>query len=308
MKQDARVMTVTGEIAAVDLGFTLPHEHIMVDFIGARETGPHRYDRAHVVETMEPLLAELPPLGVASFVECTPMYLARDVSILVELSRRTGLKILTNTGQYKPPFLPDSTFDREAEEIAATWIAEWTDGIDGTTVRPGFIKTAVEKGMLPPVLRKTITAAAITSRETGLTVGTHCGCALAAREILTILERHGIEPCKWIFIHAQNENDHNAIVEIARRGAFIELDGIGPGTEEKHLKPLMKLLDAGYADRVLLSQDAGWYRVGEEPGGKKSSYTHLITEFLPMLARYGVEDDTARAIMITNPAAAYSIG
>ena len=308
MQHEGQIMTVTGAVEANDLGFTLPHEHVLVDFIGAEEVGPHRYDADEVIASLTPSLRELVEMGVSAFVDCTPMYLARDAEILKTLSQRTGLKIVTNTGQYKPPYLPKETFEIDAEALASRWIAEWRDGIDGTGVRPGFIKTAVEPGPLPDILRKTVAAAAITSVETGLTIGTHCGNGLAAREILTILDARTVSPEKWIFIHAQNEPDHDQLLHIAAEGAWIELDGIGAGTDEQHLVPLLKLLDAGYERQVLLSQDAGWYEVGGAPDRERKPYTYIITDFLPMLERYGLDRQLEEQIMVDNPARAYRLG
>lgn len=308
MELDGKIMTVTGPIEPEDFGFTLPHEHVLVDFVGAEEVGPHRYDSDHVVDVMQPHLESARAAGVTGFVECTPMYLARNAGILKTLAERTGIHIVTNTGQYKPPYLPEYTFSSSTQELAEQWIAEWHQGIEGTGVRPGFIKTAVEPGVLPDILRKTLSAAALTSRETGLTIGTHCGNWLAAREILIILERHRVPASKWIFIHAQNEFDRDLLLDTASRGAWIELDGIGEGTDDAHLVPLLRLLDAGFERQILLSQDAGWYRVGEEPGGEKKSYTYIVERFLPLLNRYGVNEELVDTLMVDNPARAFAIG
>ena len=162
-----QVMTVTGPITQEAMGLTLPHEHIMVDFIGAERTGKHRYDPADVIRTMQPALEELVSLGVRTFVDCTPMYLARDATVFQTLSKNTGLQILTNTGQYKEPYLPRETFELPAEAVAEKWCAEWAEGIEGTRIRPGFVKTAVNPEPLAPVQQKVIRAAALTSARTG---------------------------------------------------------------------------------------------------------------------------------------------
>ena len=302
-----KIMTVRGPIEQSEMGLTLPHEHIIVDFAGAEHAGRHRYDPADVVRTMRPLLEEVRALGVRSFVECTPMYLARDVEIFRELSDLTGLQIVTNTGQYKEPFLPAKTFRLDAEALAAEWIEEWRDGIDGTDVRPGFVKTAVNPEPLAPTQVKIIRAAGLASRATGLPIATHTGRADQARQILDILEQVGVEPERWIFVHAQNEDDMGKLCEVAGTGCWVELDGIGEDTLEKHMRPLLALLEAGHGDRLLLSHDAGWYRVGEEPGGKKKPYTTLLTAFLPAAERRGVDPETLRRITEHNPGAAYRI-
>ncbi len=302
-----RILTVTGPIDPKEMGVTLPHEHVMVDFIGAEKTGKHRYDPDDVIETMEPYLAQLTALGVRTFVDCTPAYLARDVGVLLELSGRTGLHIVTNTGEYKEPHLPQSTIEATAPDLAEGWITEYREGIDGTEVRPGFIKTAVNQGVLQAVQRKVIEAAAITSQETGLTIGTHTASGIAALEILGILDRHSVDPGKWIFIHAQVEADYDLIRIVAKRGAWIEIDGIGEGKEEQNLAPLLKLLDDGFEDQILISQDAGWYMVGEEPGAQKRPFSFLHERFLPLIKRYGVDDELIRKLTVENPARAFVI-
>jgi phosphotriesterase-related protein len=302
-----KIVTVTGAIEPDEMGLTLPHEHIIVDFIGAEDSGPHRYDRKDVVETMLPYLNEIVSLGVRSFVDCAPMYLGRDALIFKELSGRTGLNILTNTGQYKEPYLPKETFEIDAPALAAQWIKEWEEGIDGTDVRPGFIKTAVEREPLAPTQQKVIRAAAITSRETGLTVATHTGVAVPAMQVLDILEEEGVAPERWIFVHAQNEENLDSLTEVARRGPWIELDGIGENSLEKHIRPMLHLLEQGLAGRILLSHDAGWYRVGEEPGGPKKPFTSLFTHFLPLARARGVDQNTIDQITSVNPAQAYQV-
>ena len=58
------IMTVLGPIDPDALGFTLPHEHVMVDFGGAATAGSHRCDRDEVVRTMEPHLRSAMAAGV----------------------------------------------------------------------------------------------------------------------------------------------------------------------------------------------------------------------------------------------------
>jgi phosphotriesterase-related protein len=301
-------MTVTGPVEPGELGFTLPHEHVLVDFGGADVAGPGRYDRGEVARTMRPYLEEVRQQGITGFVDCSPMYLARDVRILRTLAELTGLHIITNTGQYKEPFLPPRTFQITAEELAADWVSEWEYGIDGTDVRPGFIKTAVEPVPLAPTQVKVITAAALTSRATGLTIGTHTCAAVPALEILRILDRNDVDPRKWIFIHAQGEPDHELLRLVAREGCWMEIDAIGNGQDAEQLALVLKLLDWGCESQVLLSHDAGWYTVGEPGGGTPRPYTHLVKRFIPLMQRVGVDTAIIDRLTVQNPAAAFTVG
>ena len=58
---------------------------------------------------------------------------------------------------------------------------------------------------------------------------------------------------------------------------------------------------------VLISQDAGWYSVGEERGGAFRGYDYLVTTFLPALEREGFTQDEINQLMVVNPAKAFAI-
>ncbi len=94
------VVTVTGEVSADSLGMVLPHEHVMVDFVGADKCDKSRYDADEVLRAVLPFLERAHMHGVGTLVECTPQFLARDPALLKRLSVASGLKILTNTGLY----------------------------------------------------------------------------------------------------------------------------------------------------------------------------------------------------------------
>jgi predicted metal-dependent phosphotriesterase family hydrolase len=63
---------------------------------------------------------------VKTFFDCTPAYLGRDPLQLRELSEKTGIQILINTGYFGARdnlFIPPSAFDATAEDIARAWIS-----------------------------------------------------------------------------------------------------------------------------------------------------------------------------------------
>jgi phosphotriesterase-related protein len=53
-----RVMTVKGEVSADQLGQMLPHEHILVDFVGADKVSPDRYDADEAYRIMLPYVKQ----------------------------------------------------------------------------------------------------------------------------------------------------------------------------------------------------------------------------------------------------------
>src|SRR5690606_17514772 len=64
-----RVMTVTGLIEPDEMGVTLVHEHVLVDFIGAELASPERYDADAVVAKVLPQLQRIRALGCRTLIE-----------------------------------------------------------------------------------------------------------------------------------------------------------------------------------------------------------------------------------------------
>ncbi len=92
------VETVLGPTPPGSLGVTLMHEHVLVDFIGADQVNPSRYDAQEAFEKVLPHLQQVQRLGCETLVECTPAFLGRDPRLLARLSKASGVRILTNTG------------------------------------------------------------------------------------------------------------------------------------------------------------------------------------------------------------------
>jgi phosphotriesterase-related protein len=172
------------------LGVTLMHEHILVDFVGAAQVSASRYDPEDVVRAALPRLLELKKAGCQTLVECTPAYLGRDPALLRRLSQSSGIQIVTNTGYYgaaKDKFVPEQAYKETAAQLAQRWIREVEEGIDGTGIRPGFIKIGVDAGPLTEIDRKLVQAGALCHKETGLRLHVHSGNGVAAMAILDLL-------------------------------------------------------------------------------------------------------------------------
>jgi phosphotriesterase-related protein len=306
-----QVMTVTGMIDARQMRNVLPHEHILVDFIGAEEINPPRWDREEVMTKVLPYLEEGKSAGCHTLVDCTPNYLGRDVVLLKQLAERTGLHIITNTGYYggsDNKFLPPHTFQETVEQLAKRWIKEWEEGIDATLIKPGFMKISVNPSHLSDVSLKLIQAAALTHLKTGLTIASHTGPAVPAFEQIEVLKTHKIDPAAFIWVHAQSEEDSSQYVRAAREGAWVSLDGLNDDNAGDYIKRLQHLKSENCLHRVLISHDAGWYDPGKPDGGEIRGYTVLFRKFIPALEQEGFDESQILQLIQTNPANAYAIG
>ncbi len=301
------IETVTGAIGADRLGVTLMHEHVLVDFIGADQVSPDRYDADHAFATALPHLQQARSLGCDTLVECTPAYLGRDPRLLKRLSEASGVHILSNTGYYgaaKDKHLPRHAFTETTAQLAARWVREHERGVDGTPIKPAFMKIGVDGAPLSAIDRTLVQAAALAHRATGLPIASHTGSGAAAMEELDILEQAGVPLSAFIWVHAQSERDQAFHTRAATRGAWVEFDGISPTTVARHAELVRHMKSLRLFERVLVSHDAGWYRVGEPGGGAFRPYDTLFTAFVPALKAAGFSEADIRQLLVTNPRSA----
>ncbi len=312
------IMTVNGPADPDQLGVTLVHEHILVDFIGADSTGYFRWNRDSVIARALPLVLKAKEAGVKTIVECTPEYLGRDPLLLRELSEKTGVAFITNTGYYgyNNEYLPQSFPSTDINELAEKWTGEFVNGIEGTGIRPGFIKIAVNPSdTLSLADEKIITAAALTHLKTGLTIASHTGPEKPAFAQLDILEKNGVHSSAFIWVHAQRGTIESNIMA-ARAGAWLSLDNV---RDRPNLKPGDRYSIDWYADRIaelkknllihriLLSQDSGWYDPAKPGGGKINGFTDIFEFLVPALKERGFTDADINQIFVKNPAEAFAI-
>ena len=298
------IETVRGPVAADRLGVTLMHEHVLVDFIGAAQVSPSRYDANAAFHAVLPHLHHVKRLGCSTLVECTPACLGRDPRLLRRLSEASELHILSNTGYYgaaNDKHLPAHAFDETAEQLAARWIRESERGIDDTGIKPAFMKIGVDQSPLSAVDAKLVRAAALTHRETGLVIASHTGSGAAALEELDLIEGAGVPASAFIWVHAQSERDTSFHARAARRGAWVEFDGLSQASVTHHVELVRFMKEQGLLGHVLLSHDAGWYRVGEPGGGQFRSYDTLFTTFIPALKAAGFADAELRQLLVAQP-------
>ena len=306
----SQVMTVLGPIRAKELGATLPHEHIFLDFIGAAEVSKERYDPDEIFETTLPYLEQVKDLGCDTLVECTPAYIGRDALLLKRLARESGLHLLTNTGYYgagQNKFLPRHALTESADELAARWLTEWKDSIEGTGVYPGFIKIGVDGGRLSDTHRKLVRAAARTHLASGLTIAAHTGDGVAAIDELQTLKAEGVAAGAFIWVHAQNERDTEVHARAVELGAWVEFDNVSTKNVPRHVAMVQAMKKRGFLNRVLVSHDAGWYEIGKPNGGEFRPYDTMFKEFLPALKDAGFTHEEIQQLLVLNPREAFTI-
>ncbi len=308
-KPTPTVQTVRGPIAAHALGRTLPHEHVLVDFVGADLVSPSRYDPLAVFEKTIPYVRRAAELGFQTIFEATPDFLGRDAHLLARLSEASGIHFVTNTGLYgarQNKFIPPYAHHESAEQLSRRWIAEAEHGIGETGIRPGFIKSGVDPDpTLSPLHEKLVRAGALTHAATGLTFAVHTGRGPGLPQ-LTLLREHGVAPAAFVWVHAHGARDDD-LFAAAELGAWLSFDGLNQPTLSRHLHLCTTMKARGHLGQILISHDAGWYDPAKPEGGPFRNYELLSAAFLPLLSENGFTAAEIDQLTIQNPANAFAV-
>ena len=306
-----RIHTIKGAVEPERLGLVLPHEHLFTDLRGPSVPGYAQGDEDAVLKLLKPHLDEASALEVTALVECSTLGVGRNLRILQRLAADSAIQIVAPTGVYRDAYIPESLREVSEDFLADLWTKELTEGIDGTSIRAGFIKLAMsDDGPLPLEVRN-LRAAVKASQRTGAVIGSHTVGGKVARQEIDVLEESGLDLHRFIWIHAQTEPDTSILLEASRRGAYVELDSVGAPyqVQEELVDKVLALIGAGYIDHILLSHDAGWYnpaRADGLPDGGFRGYTALVRDFIPTLLSRRVTEAQVKQITVDNPAQAFA--
>jgi phosphotriesterase-related protein len=308
-----RLDTVCGPVGAESLGFTLPHEHLVYAMTGWQLDHVGHVPRREQVESCVEAVAAAHELGVTALFDLTVPELGRDVDLLAEVSRRTGVHIAGATGLYAR--YPVTYFvRRSAAEIAEFFIHELVHGVGETGIRPALVKCAVDPPPFAEFSVRVLEAAAQAHRATGAPVVVHVEPG-AQVEALHLALLSGIAPGRLVIAHAES-TDLDLVLPIVEAGAFAGFDRFGYHhtlSDEERLAVLLELVRRGFQGRIQLSHDQITVFLGRD--GLRATWidrsrdwhlTHLPRDILPRLRAAGLDDQTIRTLTVENPAALFS--
>ena len=303
--------TVNGLVEAEALGLILPHEHLFTDLRGPTVADYARGDPAAVCDVVGPHLTAAAASGVTALVECSTVGVGRNLNVLQALAEFTSIHIVAPTGVYRDAYIPASLRDLNEHELSDLWTHELTEGMEGTSVRAGFIKLAMSDDGPTPLEVRNLKAAARASQNSGAAIAVHTIGGKIARQEMAILEEAGLELERFIWVHAQTEPDISILKEVAQRGAYVELDTVGAPfqVQEELLATAMVMIESGLIEHLLLSHDAGWYNPASPDGSPENGYrgyTALTTAFIPALFERGLSERQIRQITHLNPVRAFA--
>ena len=337
--RSGRVMTVRGPVEAQELGVTLMHEHILndcqcwwhapkapqrehlaegavrIEILGELRQDPF-VNKHNIKLDDEPLaIAELRAFiaeGGRTVVEPTCQGIGRDPAALRRIAQATGLNIVMGAGYYLASSHPQRVAAMSADDIADEIVREALHGADSTDVKIGLIGEVGVSSDFTPEEQKSLRGAARAQVRTGLPLMVHLpGWFRLGHRVLDIVAEEGGDLRHTILCHMNPSHDDLSYqTELAARGAFIEYDMIGMDffyadqqvqcpSDEEAARAIVKLIERGCLDRILLSHDVFLKMMLTRYGG--NGYAYILRHFLPRLKRHGLDDATIARMMLDNP-------
>ena len=309
----SQVNTVLGPIDSSELGFTLSHEHITLGAAGAAAAYPGFQDRQAIADAAAAALSEAYAGGVRAIIDVTTFDLGRDVALMQEVSRRSGVHAIPCTGNHLA--VPRIFWGAPVDRVAALFIREITEGIENTGVKAGIIKVASDRGGVTENEEIVLRAAARASNATGTRISTHTWSPDRVGEQQTrILKEECVDLNRVYIGHSNDDIDLGYLTGLLEQGVWLGLDrypgGRIPGTPkwEERTAVVKRLIDAGWAHRLMLSHDHSTPMVQPSPELRRErerfnpdGYLFITRNVLPRLRELGAADADIQAMMVDNP-------
>ncbi len=304
----AKINSVLGSIDTNELGFTLMHEHVLVMSWSMRQAFPGWLDRDAFLQKAVSDLRATGKAGVATLVDVTPINLGRDIHLVREVAEKSGMQIIAATGFYwmDEPFL----MGWEADRLVEFMLPDIEKGIQGTDVKAGIIKCATDAPGVTEYNRKLLQAAARLHRATGVPITTHTSSAHRnGLDQQALLREEGVDLSRVVIGHCGDTEDLDYLEKVLSAGSFLGMDRFGLDIllpTDKRVAVVAELCRRGYADRMVLSQDASchmdWFPAGAlEMFVPDYHHRFICFSVLPALREQGVSEEQIRLMTVDNP-------
>lgn len=285
-------------------GPVLFHEHLSMRF--PPQAKEHFTDDvAMMIDEVRAARAD----GIACIVDGGHPDMSRSLDALKRIATGSGMPIVASGGYYMQRTYPPEIAGKSAAQIADELAREAVEQRLGA-----FGEIGQQSGVLTDDEKKVFEAVARAHARTGLPIFTHNAYTGtrptqnpvppdAALRQLDVLEDAGAKPEHIAIGHVCCLDDPKAEIakQIAKRGAFVGFDRVTipivPDAERVTM--IMAMVEAGYADRVLISSDFAVANSLKKNGG--AGLAQASTVFGPMLLNAGLPAATLHHILVDNP-------
>lgn len=266
-------------------------------------------------------LRDFRSLGGRTVVDLTVRGLSPRIDSVRRIAHEADVHVIAGCGYYIRDSHPREVAADSVESLTDRIVREVIEGFcDGSGVLPGVIGEIGTSQPVHPAEWKVLEAACRAQRQTGLPLFVHVypmsPTANTAPEVARFILERGVEPSRTVLCHMDAYPNATDILDVAALGMYISFDGFGlesyyTATDEYRIRDferethILKLLEAGHEERLLISQDVCMKMQLRKYGG--CGYAHILRHIVPDLKRRGVSDATLETLLVQNPARVLAI-
>ena len=261
MSRKGKIQTVRNVIDPIDLGMTMTHEHLLIEFPDTFSVPPEESHRKQVF--YEPItlqnrgliyhhawknldnssiidldisvdeVLKYKSVGGGAMVDATSIGLSRDPEGLLKISNLTDINIIMGSSYYVYLAHPPEVSEMSIEDLAAVIINDVNVGVGSLKIKSGIIG---EVGLSHPLHKdeeKVLIASAVAQKETGAPLLIHPGRDEKAPIVaIDILKKSGADLNMTIMGHLDRTVfERETLIQIAESGCYLEWDLFG---QENH--------------------------------------------------------------------------
>lgn len=308
------VRTVAGDVKNGSLGHCQCHEHIFLAKGKSFEVNPALWMDDETASTAELNLYKA--AGGGTLVDAQPVGGGSMPRALQRASKLSGVNVIASTGFHKLIFYDKGhwLYTADEDELADYFIQDIHAGmaVDADNAKPskrcsakaGIIKCALDTQGLDKDYEKLFRAAAKAHKATNAPMMIHTEDGVHAGELVEFLCNLGIKPEKMIICHMERSLARmEEKIQAAKTGVYLQCDTIARykyHSDEDEAAFLRRMCDEGMEEKLLIGLDTTRQRLKSYGGATGLDY--ILTDFLPLLKRYGFSDKTLHRICVENPA------
>jgi phosphotriesterase-related protein len=329
-------------VAPADLGATITHEHLLIDFsvvylepadsagrekseekLGLGNLGWIRFNwvgnKDNLVLDDEAIAiteaSHYAAAGGGTIVDVTTVGIGRNPEALVRISEATGLNVVMGAGFYIEAAQDPGFANRSVDDLTRQIVREISEGVDGTGIRAGIIGEIGCSWPWTSAEQRSVSAAVAAQIETGAPILIHPGRDdRAPLAILEYIDRRGGDMSRTIMGHIERTIfDPKILAETAATGAYLEYDLFG------HDSPYYPLAATTHmpGDHERIEQIGCLLADGYEDRlvlahdvcskHRLKTYgghgwDHIVARVVPWMKARGIEDKQIESMLVTNPA------
>jgi len=297
----------------------LAYQDVSMDTLGYLRRDPYLVRDNLIMSDMQTARREIEyfqKAGGGTIIDVTLEGIGRNPQALRELAQTTGIDIIAGSGFYTHDAHPPRVREMGVEEIADEIRSDIMEGIGESGVRAGVIGEIGTSREIHPEEEKVLRACGRVQGETDLPLFVHIyPWSTNGLQVLDILEKEGAALERIIICHSDVEIDEMYMVKVIKRGAFLEFDNFGKefiisrekqgfagghfNSDWERVRTIQYLVDEGYTDRLLLTNDICLKIMLHAYGGW--GYDHILSNVVPMLDEAGVSKKDIDVMIKENP-------